>query len=330
MKKNGFVFLETVIILMLVTMALTTMLISYTLVTTKSYEKEFYDRISDKYLLYTISNLGVTNAYNYQKLADLLIKNASSSDNGEKLGILKIDVENKDCEIMCQSLYTKKCYCELSDCAGKTGQQKIECVNNCLNLSGIKNLESTKVYCSIMGLTDASCTLNGSNPAPKTQYKGTNHNTSSFDKIEGEDEDKGHCSVVYEDFHLVNLYFVSDIAYALHQDEATLHLENGTIEYMKTLRKCYDDVYITYENVVSNKPEDLEKCVKNPDGTCKCIRNNPASPSDDTCKVIRVTRNKLSDVDSSNGTKFICNNPIQYMIGVFIRNNDYYYASIEL
>lgn len=327
MKKNGFVFLETVIILMLVTMALTTMLISYTLVTTKSYEKEFYDRISDKYLLYTISNLGTTNAYNYQKLADLLVKNADSDDNGEKLGILKIDVENKDCELMCQSLYTKKCYCELSDCAGKTGTQKTECVNQCLNSSGITNLESTKIYCSIMGLTDASCSLKADGtPALKTEYMGTNHNTSSFDKVEGEAEDKGHCSVVYEDFHLVNLYFVSDIAYALHQDEATIHLENGTIEYMKTLRKCYDDVYVTYENVVSNKPEDLPNCIKNDDGTCKCLKN-----LDGTCKVIRVTRNKLSDVDSAaNGDEFICNNPIQYMIGVFIRNNDYYYASIEL
>ena len=69
MRKKGFVFLETIIILMLVTVALTTMLASYTLVTTKSYEKQYYDRISDKYLLYSITTLGTTTKYNYQKIS---------------------------------------------------------------------------------------------------------------------------------------------------------------------------------------------------------------------------------------------------------------------
>ena len=43
MNKKGFVFLETIIILVLVTLSLTTMLSSYTLITSKSREKEFYD-----------------------------------------------------------------------------------------------------------------------------------------------------------------------------------------------------------------------------------------------------------------------------------------------
>ena len=317
MRKKGFVFLETIIILMLVTVALTTMLASYTLVPTKSYEKQYYDRISDKYLLYAISNLGTTQKDNYQKLADLLVKNASSSDNGEKLGILKIDVENKNCEIMCQSLYTKKCYCELSNCDGKTGQQKTECVNNCLNSSGIKNLESTKVYCSIMGLTDASCTLNGSTPVPKTQYNGTNHNTSSFDKVvTGE----GNCTVVFNQMQLDKLYIVKDIAYALRQDAATEYIENGTIEYMKSLKKCHtEDVYVEFENVVSNK---LDDCIQEPEGVCKCVNDGTGN-----CKVRRVVKQGLHNESDPN---FKCDDPVQYMIGVFYRNEDYYYAAIEL
>lgn len=303
MRKKGFVFLETIIILMLVTVALTTMLASYTLVTTKSYEKQYYDRISDKYLLYAISNLGTTQKDNYQKLADLLVKNAGSGDSGEKLGILKINAKKKDCEIMCQSLYTKKCYCELSNCAGKTGQQKTECVNTCLNSGGIKNLESTKVYCSIMGLTNASCTLNGSNPVAKTEYKGVNHNTSSFDRVV---TDVGNCTVVFEQMQLDKLYIVKDIAYALRQDEATKFIDNGTIEYMKSLKKCHTkDVYVEYEKVVS---------------TCEDSENNK-------CKVRRVVKQGLHDDSDPN---FKCEEPIQYMIGVFYRNEDYYYASIEL
>ena len=72
---------------MLVTVALTTMLASYTLVTTKSYEKQYYDRISDKYLLYAITNLGTTQKDNYQKIAKIVadtlaqVKDANASQS---------------------------------------------------------------------------------------------------------------------------------------------------------------------------------------------------------------------------------------------------------
>ena len=48
--KKGFVFIETIIVLMLVTMSLTMLISSYTLIKTKSLEKESYDKTSDKYL----------------------------------------------------------------------------------------------------------------------------------------------------------------------------------------------------------------------------------------------------------------------------------------
>ena len=46
--KKGFVFIETIIVLMLVTMSLTMLISSYTLIKTKSLEKESYDKTSDK------------------------------------------------------------------------------------------------------------------------------------------------------------------------------------------------------------------------------------------------------------------------------------------
>ena len=74
---------------------------------------------------------------------------------------------------------------------------------------------------------------------------------------------------------------VSDIEKALKQSDAVSNFDNGTIEYMKSLRKCYDDVYVDGNGFVKD------------DAT-------------------------------------VCTNPIQYMIGVFYRNGDYYFASIEL
>ena len=57
-KKNGFVFLESVISLVVVALALTAFLKSYTNLANKSKQNEVYDNISDKYLLYSIANMG--------------------------------------------------------------------------------------------------------------------------------------------------------------------------------------------------------------------------------------------------------------------------------
>ena len=65
MKKNGFVFVESIVVLVVVALSLAMLLSSYALVSRKTKEKEFYDRASDKYLLYVISTLGVDDNCNY-------------------------------------------------------------------------------------------------------------------------------------------------------------------------------------------------------------------------------------------------------------------------
>lgn len=60
MKKNGFVFVESITVIIIVVLSLTLLLSSYALVTRKSKENEYYDLPSDKYLLYVIGNLGET------------------------------------------------------------------------------------------------------------------------------------------------------------------------------------------------------------------------------------------------------------------------------
>ncbi len=62
MKKNGFMFVESVTVLVVVILSLTLLLSSYSLVVRKSKEKNYYDLPSDKYLLYNIGNLGDTSA----------------------------------------------------------------------------------------------------------------------------------------------------------------------------------------------------------------------------------------------------------------------------
>ena len=64
-KKNGFVFLESVIVLVVVALALTGFLITYTVLSNNSRRKEHYDNTSDKYLLYAISSLGTTGNNNF-------------------------------------------------------------------------------------------------------------------------------------------------------------------------------------------------------------------------------------------------------------------------
>jgi hypothetical protein len=276
MNKKGFVFLETIIILVLVTTALTTMLTSYTVITSKSREKEYYDRISDKYLLYSLSNLGVTGignetsatSYNYRVLASKLKKD--NADNcatkhssnevlykeclSEKIGVLKIDVKNKDCSNFCSQTQS---------------YQK----------------DAKNIFCNIFA-----------------NYEGiTSIHTSSFDKDLTE---SGNCTHVFEEMRLYRIYFVDDVAFALNSEYATEFFsgDNGAIEYLKTLRKCdNENAYVQY------------------------IKDDGTSCSGDTepgCH--RVVLNELVTDNT------ICATPVKYMIGVFQRNHDFYYASIEI
>ncbi len=65
MKKNGFVFIESIVVLVVVALSLAMLISSYSLIKRKTQEKELYDKASDKYLLYSISNLGTDDRCNY-------------------------------------------------------------------------------------------------------------------------------------------------------------------------------------------------------------------------------------------------------------------------
>lgn len=64
MNKKGFVFLESVVVLVVVAISLSAFLTTYTVLSNKSKANEYYDKTSDKYLLYAISSLGTTGIYN--------------------------------------------------------------------------------------------------------------------------------------------------------------------------------------------------------------------------------------------------------------------------
>ena len=64
-EKNGFVFVESVVVLVVVALSLSMLISSYALVKRKTQEKEYYDKASDKYLLYSLSNLGTDDLCNY-------------------------------------------------------------------------------------------------------------------------------------------------------------------------------------------------------------------------------------------------------------------------
>lgn len=90
MNKKGFVFIESILVLSIVVTALTLLLASYTSISKKAKANEYYDKISDKYLLYSINNLGdkqvsyypTTAADNFKATAE----NCSSTKMGQKIG----------------------------------------------------------------------------------------------------------------------------------------------------------------------------------------------------------------------------------------------------
>ena len=61
MEKKGFVFVESLTVIIIVILSLTLLISSYGLITRKSKENEYYDLPADKYLLYVIGNLGENN-----------------------------------------------------------------------------------------------------------------------------------------------------------------------------------------------------------------------------------------------------------------------------
>lgn len=65
MKKNGFVFVESIIVLVVVSLSVAMLISSYSLIARKTKEKATYDKASDKYLLYAISKLGADDNCNY-------------------------------------------------------------------------------------------------------------------------------------------------------------------------------------------------------------------------------------------------------------------------
>ena len=162
MKKDGFVFMESIVVLVVVALSVATLISSYTLVSRVAKEKENYDKVSDKYLLYTLSKLGTDNTCNYG------IGCSSLTFTGVNF---RADKDNSS-EFFCEGT--------------KTGEILIDCAK------------------------------------------------------------------VFDDMHLVHLYVVNNIRNELNDlnadgsrktdpsEKAARIYDNGTIEYMKTLKKCND------------------------------------------------------------------------------------------
>ena len=66
MKKDGFIFVETVTVLIVLALSLAMSLSSYNLLASKSKQKQYYDIASDKYLVWSINELGNKTGVNYQ------------------------------------------------------------------------------------------------------------------------------------------------------------------------------------------------------------------------------------------------------------------------
>lgn len=196
-NKKGFAFMETVIILMVVTLSLALLLSTYSLISRKSKEKENYDKASDKYLLYSVLNLGTNARYNYKSMLD------ENYILGPKIT-----------------------------------------PDNCSEYDVLRNI-----------------------------YNDSELSSSS----------ETNCKKIYESMDIIALYLVKDINQALSSPQATEHFDNGTINYLKTLKKCNDE---------DNK--------------------------------------YIKDGMVINTSEYVCDKPINYLVGVFYKNDEYYFASLVL
>lgn len=222
-NKKGFAFVETIIVLTVVTLSLTMLLSTYSLLARKTKEKENYDKASDKYLLNSILNLGTNNVYNYESLLKA---------NGD----LKITPEN------CNESENEKLMI-------KVGDKKEHFIFN------------------VFG-----------------------ENNSSGENV---------CSKIFDELSIVSLYLIADVNEALKDDQATKKYDNGTIEYIKTLKKCNDEK--RYVNEV--KKDEHGNQIGNP---------------------------VVKDIDDIINNAGKCMVPVNYFVGVFYRNDQYYFASIPL
>ena len=212
--KKGFVFIETIIVLMMVTMSLTLLLSSYTLVKVKSREKEKYDRIPDKYLLYTISNLGTTATHNYSVIAETANMRITPETCHQYTNVYKLTQTTKT-DVTCSQSNRN------NECSFYTIFYPNTAKNVVVNTISFSDTDTTSVP----------------------------------------------CKKVLQELNVKYLYVVNNVDIALKNPKATSIYDNGTINYMKTLRKCRDEA---------------------------------------------------------------CSDPIKYLIAVFERYEEYYFASIEI
>lgn len=183
MKKDGFVFVESVVVLVVVALSLAMLISSYSLVTRKTKEKEKYDKTSDKYLVYVLSKLGTDDICNYS--------------------------------IGCTNLSHK-------------------------NVSFRADNEVTSSY---------------------------NCSTTKMGELLYD------CNQVFEDMGLVHVYVIENVRNELNdldsvgnpkgtgELKAVEKYDNGTIEYMKTLKKCNDLNTIDENGNFINNNTDTSKCI---------------------------------------------------------------------
>lgn len=139
MKKNGFVFLESVLVLMIVALSVTMLLSSYSLMSRKVKEKENYDKASDKYLLYAIANLGTNSKCNYGIDCDSSYGEtefAAGAGNCEntKLGNILFDCNKLFKDLNIKNIYVvKNIRNTLNDYQRNEKGQALDCSGNVIN-----------------------------------------------------------------------------------------------------------------------------------------------------------------------------------------------------
>ncbi len=109
MNKKGFVFVESIVVLVVVAFAVAILIASYGVISRKIKEKEHYDKASDKYLLYAISQLGSDDECNYS-VSTTKCTGVDLSANSMTCGSTKIGKMMERCDETFKYLNIKNLY----------------------------------------------------------------------------------------------------------------------------------------------------------------------------------------------------------------------------
>lgn len=232
MKKNGFVFVESIVVLVVVALSLAMMISSYSLITRKTREKEYYNKASDKYLLYAINKLGTTDDCNY-------VDSCHISDPNDKRNDIDFSATKSNCA-------TTKIGSIIYDCGKVFDELNISRIYFVYDVYKALNKEKKDASGSFVHMTDAEY---------YSYYdSGTIEYMKTLKKCAVED-DPSNCSVSIK--YLIGVFKIGD---EYHYASIELGQKEESEVFRCPINDTCENTYTDFQKYTSPQGDYTSKC----------------------------------------------------------------------